>query len=587
MASAYWRVDDVEQIGERQIEIPSENGLSYTSGQKISLFIPPSVEVMDGANTYLNFDLKIKQPAGGGITRLQLDEAGGGILFKNLRIYDGTRGNLLEELNEYSSLVALKHSYDTDESLRSVRAMTEGGTCYNQSNRGTKGSSKSAYADTLTNPYFKRIDTPAAITDSATELFTTVKCTVPIHSGIFSGSVFPVMMSSGLYLEWDLEPAPRVVKQLDSVLKDRRLPLNPVYQGETVGADVDWAGDGSALTTLFVSKDNNLSGKAALAKFPFLVGESIGFIKSDGTEESDLQIGLTVVITSITITNDFIVVGFASTQNSTTVDIVSGQYSLYSKAVGETADLSTYDVEYTVSNFNMVVQEIILDPAFKNGMLQKAMEGKAIEFDITSVTNYKNSLLASDRQTNFHVHANNSKAKSLICSVSDSSVYTSAQLVSSDGTYEITKDSMDVKLNSNRSGYTGVCDFLASYQMLVDGKLVPSRPVSTRKIATRESIDAFHLYEMEKSLDNAGITPRSFGDFMNNFIVSRGFSVLGGATDLRGKDLSVNLRYDMPRITKNTVVEERKPTKPKIINSFVFHIRRLMLRGNGAVEVIV
>ena len=93
--------------------------------------------------------------------------------------------------------------------------------------------------------------------------------------------------------------------------------------------------------------------------------------------------------------------------------------------------------------------------------------------------------------------------------------------------------------------------------------------------------------EMEKSLDNAGITPRSFGDFMNNFVVTRGFSVLGGATDLRGKDLSVNLRYDMPRITKNTVVEERKPTKPKIINSFVFHIRRLMLRGNGAVEVIV
>ena len=74
---------------------------------------------------------------------------------------------------------------------------------------------------------------------------------------------------------------------------------------------------------------------------------------------------------------------------------------------------------------------------------------------------------------------------------------------------------------------------------------------------------------------------------MNNFIVSRGFSVLGGATDLRSKDLAVNLRYDMPQITKDTVVEPRAPTKPKIINSFVFHIRRLMLRGNGAVEVIM
>ena len=586
MATSYWKVDDVEQIGERQIEIPSENGLSYTSGQKISLFIPPSVEVMDGKSSYLNFDLKISLPAGKTPTRLQLDEVGGGIIFKNLRIYDGTRGNLLEELNEYSSLVALKYSYDADESLRSVRAMEEGGTSYNQNNRGTKGSSKTAYADTLTNPYFKRIDTPALITEAnaPTDLFTTAKCTVPIHSGIFSGSVFPVLMSSGLYLEFDLEPAPRVIKQLDSVLKDRRLPLNPIYVGETAPTAVDWAGDGSALTEFFISKDNNLTGDFAKAKFPFLVGETIGFIKSDGTEEAALQDGLSVTITSVGLSNNFIVVGFANTQNSTGIDIVSGQYSLYSKAV---VDETSYDAEYTVSNFNLVCHEIILDPAFKNGMLQKAMEGKAIEFDITSVTNYKNSLLASDRQTTFHLHANNSKAKSLICSPSDSSVYTSAQLISSNGTYEITKDAMDVKLNSNRSGYTGMCDFLASYQMLIDGKLVPSRPVPTRKIATRESIDAFHLYEVEKSLDNAGITPRSFADFMNNFIVSRGFSVLGGATDLRSKDLAVNLMYNMPQITKDTVVEPRAPTKPKIINSFVFHIRRLMLRGNGAVEIIM
>ena len=248
---------------------------------------------------------------------------------------------------------------------------------------------------------------------------------------------------------------------------------------------------------------------------------------------------------------------------------------------------SAYDAEYTVSNFNLVVHEIQLDPAFKNGMLQKAMEGKAIEFDITSVTNYKNSLLASDRQTTFHVHANNSKAKSLICSVSDSSVYTSAQLISSTGTYEITADAMDIKLNSNRSGYTGICDFLSDYQMLIDGKLVPSRPVSTRKIATRESIDAFHLYESEKSLDNAGVTPRSFADFMNNFIVSRGFSVLQGATDLRSKDVAVNLRYNMPSVSIGGVVQPREPTKNKIVNSFVFHVRRLLMRGNGAVDIVV
>ena len=579
MATNYWSVDKVEQIGERQIEIPSENGLSYTSGQKISLFVPPSVEVMDGKNTYLNFDLKLSLPAGKKPTRLQLDEAGGGIIFKNLRIFDGTRGNILEELNEYSSLVALKHSYDADESLRSVRAMEEGGTSYNQSNRGTKGSSKTAYADTLTNPYMKRIDTPATIADSATELFTTVKCCVPIHSGIFSGAVFPVLMSSGLYLEFDLEPASRVIKQLDSVLATRRLPLNPVFRGTVVGG-TNWSA-ATSKTEIFIEHDNNLKGDEALAKFPFVVGENFTFKKSDGSEA---QLALDITITAIAVSGTYIKVDFANIENTSPTDVVAGAYSMVSIACsGE----SSYDAEYTVSNFNLVVHEIQLDPSFKNGMLQKAMEGKAIEFDITSVTNYKNSLLSSDRQTTFHVHANNSKAKSLICVPSDSTVYTSAQLLSSTGTYEITDDAMDLGLNSNRSGYTGVCDFLSDYQMLIDGKLVPSRPVSTRKIATRESIDAFHLYESEKGLDNAGVTPRSFADFMNNFIVSRGFSVLGGATDLRSKDVAVNLRYNMPSVTIATVVEPREPTKNKIVNSFVFHVRRLLMRGNGAVDVVV
>ena len=37
MADSYWRVDQVAQIGEEKVQIPSENGLSYTSGQKITL----------------------------------------------------------------------------------------------------------------------------------------------------------------------------------------------------------------------------------------------------------------------------------------------------------------------------------------------------------------------------------------------------------------------------------------------------------------------------------------------------------------------------------------------------------------------
>jgi hypothetical protein len=110
---------------------------------------------------------------------------------------------------------------------------------------------------------------------------------------------------------------------------------------------------------------------------------------------------------------------------------------------------------------------------------------------------------------------------------------------------------------------------------MIDGRLTPSRPVSTRKIATKQSIDAFHCFELEKSLSNAGIDPLSFVEFQDNFVMGRAFGLMNGAMDLRGKDLSVQLKYDSTITT---------PDKPKLYKTFVYHIRKLTIRG-GAVAV--
>ena len=74
------------------------------------------------------------------------------------------------------------------------------------------------------------------------------------------------------------------------------------------------------------------------------------------------------------------------------------------------------------------------------------------------------------------------------------------------------------------------------------------------------------------------IQPKSFSAFMDNFVFGRGFSAGGqnGAMDLRGKDLAVILKY----------LTGTQPTKPKLFNSFVFHIRRLVLR-DGSVDVVI
>ena len=588
--SAYWSADDSARVGEKKISVPSENGLSYSPGQKVQIFVDPSTKFMDGRETYLQFNVKLSLPSGGTPTRLQLDKCTS-TLIKNIRIYDGSRGQLLEEISDYSSYVAVKYDYDKDKTTENMRALTEGCAVHQPDNRGDQGTTKTAMANTITNPFFKKTsgNQNASFSDSD---FLNAKITLPLHTGIFADSVsiFPVMMTNGLYIEIDLNEADNVIKQLDTVLRDNRTPLNPYFHSLN-GSDTpnDWA-NGATADTFYVDGLNNLSGADRVARFPFVVGETINFCRYNNNG-SISEFDATATISEINLSTaangseGLIEVVLDSTLTNNGVAITGGDYVMYSTAV---ADAASYDASYTVSNVNLIVSQVMLDPQFEAGMMNKVREGRAIEFDILSATNYKHSILATDRQTTFQIFAQNSRAKALLVVPQDSTVYTSAQKISGSGTYLIkgtnysvdnttSKAAHDICIASNRSAYTGIIDELSSIQYTINGKRVPSREISTKKLATKNSLDAFHLYELEKTLDNSGIKPRSFSEFQNNFVFGRGFSAGGqnGVLDLRGKDLAVILKYQT----------STAPSKPKLFNSFVFHVRRLVI-SDGSVEVI-
>ncbi len=574
--SSYWGVDNIVQIGETKVEIPAENGLSFSGGQKVSFNIPADqVKFIDGKNSYFSWDVKIALPAGKTPTRLQLDEAGGNILVKNCRIYSGNKNTLIEEIIDWNCQTTIRYDYDVDASKRNLRALEEGGTSYSVANRGTLGSSKSYLSDTVTNPYFVRDNADQTSTDWSDSNFTTAKCCVPlVNSGIFTGSIYPNLMS-GLYIELDLERPERVIKQLDSATMHRRLRLNPVFfsTDNDVSTPADWA-SGASKTVLYLSADQNLIGANRVERCPFVRGETIGLVKLSDKTIPAMSTDMKITSIEADATSGLIKIGFAATTNDEAYDITSGNYAVFSTAVdGQTS----YPATYTLSNVNLVINSIELDPAYERGMIAKAREGQNIEFDIMSTTTYKNTLLASDRQTAIQVHANNRRAKALLIQALDSSIYTSAELISSINTYEISNSTMDITLNSARSGMTSICDQLSSVQYQIDGKLVPSRPISTSKCATGLSIDAFHLFELEKGLDNSGITPRSFARYLENFVLSRGFATNRGAMDLTGKDVTVLLKYE----------ETTAPTKNKMINTYVTHVRKLIMSGDGSVEIEV
>lgn len=580
--SSYWKVDDTMRIGQKYISIPSENGLEYTPEQKIQIYVDPTTKFMSGQDSYLDLNFQIKLPSGSPVpTKLALDQMGGNSLIKNIRIYDGSRGTLLEEIDSYSTLCSVRYDYDTDDSTRNYRALREGSGVHSYANRGTRGTSYSMMADTLTNPYFKKIEGNQNASDTWTnDAFLKAKLCIPLHTGIFAQNshIFPVMMTNGLYIEIDTPPAGEVLKQLDSVLKNRRTKLNPYFHslnGSTSGAD-DWANNASTYDTFYVSPRNNLSGDDAVSKFPFVIGETFKFV-DDLDIEATSNISGTMTISEINLSSNGLIEVKIATPRSNNASgaftIESEGYVMYSTAV---EDASSYDVSYTISNVNLVVSEVMLDPGYEKGMIQKVREGKNIEIDIMTATNYKHSILSSDRQTTFQIYAQNSRAKSLLIVPQDSTVYSAKQQICASGTYPILKneDYDDTALFSNRSGYTGACDELKDIQYQIQGRLTPSRPIDVSKIASRKSIDAFHLYELEKCLDNAGIVPRSFRAFKDNFVFGRGFGVNQGALDLRGKDLAVILKY----------TNSDQPAKGKLFNSFVVSVRRFMI-GTGQVQV--
>ena len=574
--SSYWGVDNTVQIGETKVEIPAENGLSFSGGQKVSFNVPADqVKFIDGKNSYFSWDVKIALPAGKAPTRLQLDEAGGNILVKNCRIYSSNKNTLIEEIIDWNCQTTIRYDYDVDASKRNLRALQEGGSSYSVANRGTLGNSKSYLSDTVTNPYFVKNNADQTSTDWSDSDFTTAKCCVPlVNSGIFTGSIYPNLMS-GLYIELDLERPERVIKQLDSATMHRRLRLNPVFfsTDNDVSAPEDW-GAGVEKTVIYLSADQNLYGANRVERCPFVRGETIGLVKLSDKSIPNMSTDMKITSIEADATSGLIKLGFAATTNSEAFDITSEDYAVYSTAVDSQ---TSYPATYTLSNVNLVINSIELDPAYERGMIAKAREGQNIEFDIMSTTTYKNTLLASDRQTAIQVHANNRRAKSLLIQALDSSIYNSAQLISSSGTYEVSNSAMDITLNSARSGMTSICDQLSSVQYTIDGKQVPSRPISTSKCATGLSIDAFHLFEIEKSLDNSGITPRSFARYLDNFVLGRGFAVNRGAMDLTGKDVTVLLKYE----------ETSAPTKNKMINTYVTHARKLIMSGDGSVEIEV
>lgn len=605
--SSFWKNDEKIKVSQTQVAISSTNGRSYSGtagqgGKRVDFEIPSNVKFMDGKNSYLNCDIKLACPTGLTPTRLQLDPTiGGQSLVKNIRVYSGNRAVLLEEITEYNAKVQIQYSYNSDESMRKMRALKEGCLINNVENRGTLGTSVSNNIDILSNPYYKPVDTvPDGRNWGTAEDFLTAKLSLPIHCGMFAdggNKIFPVMMTDGLIIEVDLEDPARIIKQLDSVNRHRRMKQNPVFHGVTsAGANLTVA-NATDRTEIFLGLQNNM---ISVANCPFVKGEKIGICSATNP---DNECALTVsgaqgypTITDITVEDGYVKLTLSTFQNSDTGDGVaatSNNFIVFSAAIDTkrtqnddnttvlVAKTTNYPATMQLSNVELVVQQVGVDPRYEAGMMKKMRDGGSIEIDIPSVTNYKHSLLSSNRNATVNLAVSNTRVKSMICMPSDAKVYDTADLIGGlPTTYAEEVTDMDGRLHSIKSGQVGIIDRLTSYQMVVDDKLVPSRPINVSKINRGLSIAAQPLMLLEQALNQAGIVPRSFVDYNRNFLIGRAYALNDGVANLNNKSNQLQLLYN----ESDVAGVDLPPTHNKLLYVFMFHLRRISIKG-GSVSV--
>ncbi len=595
-SESFWESKDLIPVAQKKVSIPAEFGLNYSAGQKIQINIPPSIDFIQPRETYLKFDVELSG-ADFGTRRMFLDaETGGQVLIRDLRIYSGGAGRiLLEEYANYNVWTALKYDYETNDNIKKKRALTEGAQVYDPSCRSTHGGKKSDANSCRHNSYFKNNAVSATQDNSShtDDVRQKVKCLLPINSGIFqSERVFPNMLTEGLIIEIILEDNTNVFRQLDTTLQFRDPVQKPFFQSldgsacNTTGfISSALASANGSFSSFYLRRDNQQGAGSVVGNCPFVVGQNVVLCAPDNSDNviasgygagtNGSQVHITDISYDTSVNPDAIKISLNASMKS----ITGSAIDVNDAVLCQDPRTTTYAPTYTISDTELIVQQVEMPQGFKARMIGMLKEGGTLNYDFLSHTNYKFSQLAGDLVSNIRLPVNESRAKSIFMIPTDAQQYTKEVAMNGSGTYcvEYGGDEggylPDTKIKSTRSGLVGIADRLNNYQVLYDGKLNPTRPVSCSRTSDRISIDQQPLIELEKALAMGGVRPLSFSKFRENFVVGRALTLQDGVVDLRGRDFSLQVQYDS--------AEAGLDAKNKLWMNWVAHLRRIVVKGDS------
>lgn len=531
---SFWKSDTRVAYAQRSIAIPAENGKQFNENAKIVLVVPADVGFFQPSESYLQFRISLAQPQGRAPTRLQLDAVlGGQVLIKNIRVLTGT-GILIEEIQDYNVLSNVISCYDTDQSTRNKRSITEGTTQPNPSCRITNNDlPESDYMSCNHNPYFTSPGDGKSVQQW-------VKLQLPLNTGIFRNKkIFPVVMTTGLRVEIMLEESKKCIRNLIST-------VNPDYAPRVYGSVPGAAGIPKAVPFTTIALSKVINNVTSVESCPFIVGETITI--TDGTTTKVLG-----AITAITVdgTTGRVVI----THPSQTIPAAILGSAAVVTSTSVSANTAAFAPKYTLDEVELVLQQIQVPQNNVTAMMKAMKEQGVMKYDFLSYENYKRSQLAGETQSTMALQLNNSQIKSILSIATNSTPLVDAGAYVGD---------------RNSHSLVGVADNITSYQWTYNGVLNPDRRVLMRKLNSNQ-IEQQHLVELEKALVVGGIPAKSFRKFLGNVIIGRAMALQQGSYDGRGKDFNLQISNE----------EAAAPTLNKLWMNMVCHVRSINISANG------
>ena len=641
---SFWTADDKIPVQQTKVSIPAEHGLDYSAGQKININIPPTIKYFQPKESYLHFDVLLKQGFDTPV-KLSLDgQTGAQCLIKDIRIHSGGSGAvLLEEIQNYNTLVALRYDFETNDAIKDKRGMTEGSLTYAPENRGTKAQSCSVMNNTKhnpwTTPYEQEGNAPWERTYAGDgdknwgedgnikqgSGYNKVKCLLPLHTGIFqSPKVFPALLTEGLRIEILLEDASKVYRLPDTLHPNRIRTLGLQWHSKTGKDNVlgvhpggSWT-SGTKTDTLFVQRTNN---QIDLQNCPLVIGQKIQLYKNELWQDqggggdkrmitdkdmiikalkfwagagNDTGVGGNYGLLEITLTEEVQNDTGASIDQAWFIKDDSVLATTPATAKGDTTDVT---LDYEVKNTELILQTLTMPQGYTQKLLGMMSSGGAMNYDFLSFTNYKYSQLAGDRVMNMRLPLNQTKAKAILCVPTDASVYTTRQHICGEDT------SHGEHYPTIAGGSYPLGDMPDNYNYVENIEYYDQGNVSNRTglVGVCDEASDYQFFyngqlnpsrkvDLTKIGRRWGVSQQYFIELEKalamsgiqplSFLNYQGNFCIGRALALQQGVYNTAGRDFNVQVNYGTT---RTPMKPKLWHNYVSHIRRLVVQGDSVV----